>query len=84
MKCIFSVQKVDILGFTFSEHGKEIAKDKIAAVKEFPRPTSIPTLLRFLVMTSFCRSLIENFTELAAPMYSVLKKDAAFTRDTNW
>ncbi|OMJ22103.1 Retrovirus-related Pol polyprotein from transposon [Smittium culicis] len=82
-KCIFSVPKVDILGFTVSEHGQEIADTKISAVKDFPRPTSVPTLRRFLGMTSFCRSFIDNFTELAAPLYTLLQKDKAFDWDSD-
>ncbi|OMJ26127.1 Retrovirus-related Pol polyprotein from transposon [Smittium culicis] len=74
-KCIFAVPKVDILGFTVSKDGQEIAEDKIAAVKKFPRPINVPTLRRFLGMTSFCRAFIENFTDTAAPLYKKLKND---------
>ncbi|OMJ08738.1 Transposon Tf2-9 polyprotein [Smittium culicis] len=77
-KCIFAVPKVDILGYTVSENGQEIAEEKICAVKKFPRPTNVPTLRRFLGMVSFCRSFIDDFTNIAAQLYKLLQKDTAF------
>ncbi|OMJ28969.1 Transposon Tf2-6 polyprotein [Smittium culicis] len=77
-KCLFAVPKVEILGFTVSSNGQEIAEDKIKAVKKFPRPTSVTTVRRFLGMTSFCRSFINNFTEIAAPLYRLLEKKVDF------
>ncbi|OMJ17350.1 Retrovirus-related Pol polyprotein from transposon opus, partial [Smittium culicis] len=49
-KCIFAVPKVDILGYTVSENGQEIAEEIVSAVKKFTRPTNVPALRRFLGM----------------------------------
>ncbi|OLY80418.1 Transposon Ty3-I Gag-Pol polyprotein [Smittium mucronatum] len=79
-KCIFAVPKVEILCFTVSKHVQEIINYKIAAFKEFSYLTSITMPRRFLEMNSFCRSFIENSTELAAPLFTLLQKET----DINW
>ncbi|OMJ09593.1 Transposon Tf2-8 polyprotein [Smittium culicis] len=77
-KCVFGVPKIQILGYSISAEGQEISPDKIDAVKNYSRPINETTLRRFIGMVSFCRSFIDKFTDKAAPLYELLKKENEF------
>ncbi|OLY78191.1 Pol polyprotein [Smittium mucronatum] len=79
-KCLFAVPKVEILGFTVPASGQEISPSKIEALKNFTLPNSVITVRRFIGISSFCRSFIDKFTEIAVPLYKLLEKETGF----NW
>ena len=47
-KCILGVNKIDVLGYRLSADGILPLPDKISAIKNFPQPTTIKELRRFL------------------------------------
>ena len=68
-KCMFARKQVRYLRHVVS--GDEVAPDpeKIRAIHEFPRPTNLSELNRFLGMASYyCRFILE-FAEIAQPLY---------------
>lgn len=52
-KCEFHVQRTSFLGYNVSHQGVEMDKSKITAVTEWPQPTTVKELQRFLGFANF-------------------------------
>ncbi|KAK3534931.1 hypothetical protein QTP70_002016 [Hemibagrus guttatus] len=72
-KCEFHVQRMSFLGYNVSYQGVEMDNSKITAVTEWPRPTTVKELQRFLGFANFYHSFIRNYSITAAPLTSLLK-----------
>ncbi|KAK3523863.1 hypothetical protein QTP70_010507 [Hemibagrus guttatus] len=72
-KCEFHVQRTSFLGYNVSYQGVEMDNSKITAVTEWPRPTTVKELQRFLGFAHFYRRFIRNYSITAAPLTSLLK-----------
>ncbi|KAK3553382.1 hypothetical protein QTP70_003555 [Hemibagrus guttatus] len=72
-KCEFHVQRTSFLGYNVSYQGVEMNNSKITAVTEWPRPTTIKELQRFLGFANFYLRFIRKYSITAAPLTSLLK-----------
>ena len=79
-KCKFLEREVNFLGFHISQEGISTQVQKIKAINRISVPASKEELRRFLGMVSFYRRFIKDFTKLALPLLSLLKKDVPY----NW
>ncbi|XP_062526266.1 uncharacterized protein LOC134199436 [Bombyx mori] len=79
-KCEFLRKEVGYLGHIINEEGVKPNPDKIQAVAKFPTPKSPKDIKSFLGLVSYYRRFIPDFSKLAKPLTSLLKKDTAF----NW
>ncbi|KAK3560394.1 hypothetical protein QTP86_008482 [Hemibagrus guttatus] len=61
------------LGYNVSYQGVEMDNSKITAVTEWPQPTTVKELQRFLGFANFYRRFICNYSVTAAPLTSLLK-----------
>ncbi|KAK8618077.1 hypothetical protein V6N13_115952 [Hibiscus sabdariffa] len=77
-KCIFCTNKVVFLGFVVSSEGLEVDQEKIKAIQEWPRPTSISQVRSFHGLASFYHRFVPNFSSLAAPLTGVIKNNSNF------
>ena len=75
--------RLEFLGHDISWDGISPSAAKIRAIKEFPRPINVKTLLSFLGVASFYRKYYKNnFAVLAKPLYKLTEKE---NRQTfNW
>ena len=77
-KCAFARTQVRYLGHIVSREGIEPDPEKVRAIREFPRPSNISDLRRFLGMASYYRRFIEEFAEIAQPLHALTEKDRPF------
>lgn len=78
-KCQFAQSEVEFLGFTVSAKGVEPIESKIKAVEEFPRPSDIKSIRRFLGMINFYRSCLPNISHTLVPLYEMKEDDLCWT-----
>ncbi|KAI2649352.1 Transposon Tf2-6 polyprotein [Labeo rohita] len=72
-KCEFHVHQTSFLGYQVSHQGVKMDSSKIQAVTEWPQPSTIKELQRFLDFVNFYRRFIRNYSTIAAPLTSLLK-----------
>ncbi|KAF8047244.1 hypothetical protein N665_3134s0001 [Sinapis alba] len=77
-KCTFCTDQLVFLGFVVSSQGLKVDEEKIKAVQDWPTPTTIGQVRSFHGLASFYRRFVKDFSTLAAPLTSVIKKDVAF------
>ena len=72
-KCLFFQQSISILAHRISTSGVEMECDRIAAVRNWPTPTTVKEVQRFLGFANYYRMFIWGFCQVAAPITSLLK-----------
>ncbi|KAL0154119.1 hypothetical protein M9458_050578 [Cirrhinus mrigala] len=73
-KCEFHQEKVAFLGYIISPEGVAMDEKKVNAVRNWPRPTTLKELQRFLGFANFYRRFIRGFSSVAAPLSSMVKR----------
>jgi hypothetical protein len=68
LKTIMGAKTVQYLGYTLLGQGVTLSKDKLAAIKDFPMPTSPKAVREFLGLANYFRSLIPRFSQTADPL----------------
>ncbi len=56
--------------------------DKIAAIKNFPRPKTVENVRSFVGLYGYYRSFINSFSKMASPLTHLLRKDVSFHWDS--
>ncbi|KAK3545920.1 hypothetical protein QTP70_016718, partial [Hemibagrus guttatus] len=64
-KCEFHRATVTFLGYVISRRGVEMDKVKVWAVTNWPAPTTVQELQRFLFFDNFYRRFIRNYSSVA-------------------
>ncbi|KAI4879196.1 hypothetical protein NFI96_009427 [Prochilodus magdalenae] len=73
-KSQFHVPSVQFLGFVVSRGSLAVDPSKLKAVAEWPRPTSLRLVQRFLGFANFYRRFIRGFGSVAAPLSALTRK----------
>lgn len=77
-KCEFWLESVAFLGHVVSSEGIQVDPQKIAAVKDWPRPTTPTEIRSFLGLTWYYRGFVEGFSTLASPLTKLTQKSSKF------
>ncbi|KAI2643996.1 Transposon Tf2-6 polyprotein [Labeo rohita] len=72
-KCEFHVHQTSFLGYQVSHQGVKMDSSKVQAVTDWPQPTTIKELQRFLGFANFYRRFIRDYSTIASPLTSLLK-----------
>jgi hypothetical protein len=77
-KCEFWLQKVSFLGHILTAEGVAIDPEKVTAVVNWKRPTSVTEIRSFQGLAGYYRRFIEGFSKIARSMTILLQKDKKF------
>ncbi len=73
-KCDFHQTSISFLGYIISPGGVAMEEGKVKAVVEWPRPTTLKELQRFLGFANFYRRFIRGFSMVAEPLTALVRK----------
>lgn len=77
-KCEFFKSSVVYLGFRIDHEGLHLAEDKIKAIVDAPRPSSVSELQSFLGFINYVIRFIPRATDLLHPLYQQLHKNCVW------
>ncbi len=72
-KCEFHQTQISFLGYVISSEGVTMDDSKVQAVLNWPKPTTVKELQRFLGFANFYQRFIRSFSMVAAPLTSLLQ-----------
>ncbi|KAK3568744.1 hypothetical protein QTP86_016297 [Hemibagrus guttatus] len=64
---------VQFLGYNIDSSGTRMDEGKVAAIRDWPTPTTVKELQRFLGFANFYRRFIWNYSAIANPLTSLLR-----------
>ena len=82
-KIKLGVKELPFLGQIVGVDGVKPDPAKLKAIKDLAVPSTVHQLRRFLGMASYYRKFIKNFSDEAAPLYNLTKKNAQNKRLSN-
>ena len=84
-KCKFFQTKIKLLGHIISEDKIMIDPSKIEKIQSWPIPRTTKHVQQFLGLANYYHHFIQNFAEIATPLYQLTLKNQTFkwSEDTN-
>lgn len=79
-KCEFLKKEMLYLGHVVSEKGVLPDPAKIESIRNYPIPTNVDEVRRFVAFCNYYRKYIKNFADLTLPLNKLLRKGTEF----NW
>jgi len=80
-KCRLFQRKVTFLGHVVPARGIEPDPAKLSCIASWPEPRCLTECRSFLGLASYYKNFVENFGELARPLYELTRKGTPFVRD---
>ena len=77
-KCSFFQDSVSYLGHTITANGVAPSTAKVADLIAVTAPSTVSELQSFIGSANYLRKFISNFAQLMAPLYALIKRDAAW------
>ena len=71
-KCVLGVSSIDFLGHHVNAKGIVPLPEKVRAIRDFPRPSTVRGLKEFLGMIHFYHRLVPHVAEILVPMHAAL------------
>jgi hypothetical protein len=78
-KCEFAITLVVYFGHRILPNGIMVHWAKLVTILEMPNPTDVQTLKSFIKLCSYYRIYVQNFSTIVHSLYTLLKKDVAWT-----
>jgi len=80
-KCCFAAKNITFLGHVVSKEGTKLDPGKIEAVLHFSQPKIVTNVRSFLGLTGYYRNYVRGYSQLAAPLFELTRKDVNFVWD---
>lgn len=77
-KARFFSQEINFLGHRIKDNTITIDPDRTTAIKNFPAPTTLKQVRRFIGMTGYWNRYIPNYSEICAPLHKLKRKGTKF------
>lgn len=77
-KCYFCFPNINFLGHIVGRHGISVDSSKVEKIKNFPKPTNVKDVRAALGLFSYYRKFVKDFSKIAAPISTLLKKETPF------
>ncbi len=74
-KCEFHKSTIHFLGYIVTPAGVQMDQRKVEVVRNWPQPTTIKEMQRFLGFANFYRRFIAHYSQQAAPLSSLLRQE---------
>ena len=68
------MEEVAFLGHVVTKEGIKVDPQKVKASTEWPRPTNVMEIRRFLGLAGYYRRFVTDFSKIASPLTNLLKK----------
>lgn len=78
-KCEFACTELKYLGHVVNQQGIHTDPDKVRAIQEFPVPTNLRAVRRFIGVASWYRRFVPDFARIIAPLTRLTRKDVKWT-----
>ncbi|XP_029463848.1 uncharacterized protein LOC115094730 [Rhinatrema bivittatum] len=75
-KCSFDEESLPFLGYVVSSQGSEMDPQKTMSIHDWPQPTCLKALRRFLGFTNYYRLFIQHYSMLTAQLTAMPHKGA--------
>lgn len=82
-KCDFFRNEVLFLGHVISDKGIKPNPSAIQSIKDWKEPKTVKQVQQFLGFCGYYRQFVRSFSELAAPLSRLTRKDVKFKWDTD-
>ncbi len=79
LKNVVFYKRVIYLVHQINSQGLRTVQSKVDVLKQFPQPTSVEKVKKFLGLTGYYRKFIKNYADIAQPLRSLLKKNTTFS-----
>ena len=79
-KCQLAAQEVSFLGYKVTPEGLEPEPRLMEAISKLPPPINVSEVRSFLGLVGYYRRFVKRFSDKAAPLNSLVRKDQAW----NW
>ncbi|KAI0493363.1 hypothetical protein KFK09_023479 [Dendrobium nobile] len=77
-KCEFWLKSISFLGHVVSGEGISVDPQKIQAVADWPRPTTVFEVRSFLGMAGYYRKFVKGFSQISTPLTRLTQKSVPF------
>ena len=75
-KCEFGLTEMLYLGHVIREDGVKVHQEKIRAILDWPTPRNLTKMKGFLGICTYYRRFVRGFSQLAAPLTNLTKREA--------
>ncbi|KAL6729420.1 hypothetical protein Aduo_000474 [Ancylostoma duodenale] len=77
-KCVLVETKAQFLGHVIDQKGLHMDPHKVAAITDYPEPTSRSAMRTFLGMCSYYRKFILGFSKIAGPLHEMTSEKCPY------
>ena len=77
-KCKFGSDKIEFLGHEIGRNGIKPGELKVKKIKDMERPKTVKDVRSFVMLCSYYRKFVKDFSKISKPLTELVKKDVKF------